>query len=91
MIEQEMNRLLERAKTDEDLKSRLLETQYENDPVQSFCNICAQLGHDITVGGLFAYGMAMNDSKLRATNGGGSFEIEGWDDLYENFLDELRR
>ena len=90
MIEHEMNRLLERAKADENLKKRLLETHSESDPVQSFCDICAQLGYDITVGELFAYGMTMNDSKLRATNGGGSFEIDGWDDLYENFLDALR-
>lgn len=91
MIEQEMNRLLERAKADENLRQKLLETQRESDPVQAFCDISAELGYDITVGGLFAYGMTMNDSKLRATNGGGSFEIDGWDDLYENFLDALRK
>ena len=31
----------------------------------------------------------MNDSKLRATNGGGSFAIEGWDDVLEDIFQQL--
>ncbi len=55
-----------------------------------FCNVAGILGYNITIGGLFALGQDMNDSKLRSVNGGGVDGIEGWDDAYENFFCSLQ-
>jgi hypothetical protein len=89
MIEHEINRLIYKAKYDENVRKALLATKDADDPLKAFCDLAGEMGYDITLGELFAYGMTMNDSKLRATNGGGSFEIEGWNDLYENLIEEL--
>ena len=82
MIEYEMQRLLQKAKENEQISAP--------DPLKAFCDEARDMGFEIYLGELFAYGMTMNDAKLRATNGGGSFEIEGWNDLYENLLEELQ-
>ena len=89
MIEKELNRLLEAAKKDSILKQKLIKTKNEADPMESFCRLCQQLGYNITIGELFALGKDMSDSKLRSVNGGGNFEIDGWDDAYENFFLQL--
>lgn len=89
MIEHEMQRLLYKAKNDNEVKQALIATKSDPDPLKAFCETAQRLGYDITAGELFAHGLTMNDEKLRATNGGGSFEIEGWNDLYENFMEEL--
>ncbi len=89
MTEKELNRLLEDAKKDMDLKKQLIETKNTDDPMREFCTLCQQLGYNITVGDLFALGKDMNDSKMRSVNGGGAFEIEGWDDAYDNFFLQL--
>ncbi len=89
MVEQKLQELLQKAKKNNILRLRLLETKNSDDPIKSFCEIARKEGFEIYPGELFACGMTMNDAKLRATNGGGSFEIEGWNDLYENFIDEL--
>ena len=91
MIRDKIKKITEEARTDRDFRRRLIETRSAGDPVSAFCDICRERGFEITVGELFSYGADMNDSKLRATNGGGSFEIDGWDDAYENILDELAR
>ncbi len=89
MIEKELNRLLAAAKKDSILKQKLIKTKNEADPMESFCRLCQQLGYNITIGELFALGKDMSDSKLRSVNGGGNFEIDGWDDAYENFFLQL--
>ena len=89
MIETELNRLLSTAKKDIKIKEMLIKTKAEDDPMEAFCTLCQQLGYDITIGELFALGKDMSDSKLRSVNGGGNFEIDGWDDAYENFFLQL--
>ncbi|MGN1130722.1 MAG: hypothetical protein ACI4Q8_05160 [Ruminococcus sp.] len=89
MIERELNRLLATAKQDQNLKQMLIKTKSQADPMEAFCSLCQQLGYNITIGGLFALGKDMSDSKLRSVNGGGNFEIDGWDDAYENFFLQL--
>jgi hypothetical protein len=89
MTEKELNRLLKDAKNDADLKEQLLHTKQSDDPMQEFCTLCQKLGYNITVGELFALGKDMNDSKMRSVNGGGAFEIDGWDDAYDNFFLQL--
>lgn len=89
MIEKELNRLLAAAKKDANLKQMLIKTKSQADPMESFCRLCQQSGYNITIGELFALGKDMSDSKLRSVNGGGNFEIDGWDDAYENFFLQL--
>ena len=89
MIEQQLQKLISDASNDENLKSELLKTRNTSDPMKSFCEVCQKHGYEIYLGELFSYGQDMNDSKLRATNGGGSFAIEGWDDVLEDIFQQL--
>lgn len=91
MIEKELGKLLKDAETNKKLRQALLSSKESSEPMKSFCEICQNNGYEIYPGELFAYGQDMNDSKLRATNGGGSFAIEGWEDSFENILEELKR
>ena len=85
MIEQEITRLIDDARKSPELKT----TARGSEPLVSFCRICRENGYEIYPAELLDYGHEMNDSKLRATNGGGSFEIEGWNDAFENLISEL--
>lgn len=89
MFEKELKRLINDAEKNPELKNALLKTRGSDDMMKDFCDVCQSFGYEIYLGELFAYGQDMNDSKLRATNGGGSFAIEGWDDALENIFDEL--
>ena len=89
MIEYEIRRLIKDAKENESFKSELLKSRKGPDPMKNFCDVCQKHGYEIYLGELFSYGMDMNDSKLRSTNGGGSFAIDGWDDAFENIFEEL--
>lgn len=86
---QEMQKLLYDARHNEELKKKLLDTRNATDPMDEFCSLCRSLGYNITIGGLFAMGQDMNDSKLRSVNGGGVDGIDGWDDAYETFFCSL--
>ncbi len=89
MLELELKKLINDSKSNESLKKELLNTKNSPEPMRDFCDVCRRFGYEIYLGELFAYGEDMNDSKLRATNGGGSFAIEGWNDALENIYDEL--
>ena len=86
MIEQELERLLQDAKSDEILKAELLNTRKSDDPVEDFCALVREKGYGINAGELMALGQNENDAKLRSVNGGGVDPIEGWDDAYEQFF-----
>ena len=86
MIQQELDRLLNDARKNAELKSRVIGTKKAEDPVDEFCRLCQSLGYDVQMGELFACGQDMNDSKLRSVNGGGVNGIDGWDDTYEQFF-----
>ena len=89
MIEQELNRLLADAKSDNSLKQQLLDTRGSDNPVEDFFLLAQQLGYEIRTGELFALGLTENDAKLRSVNGGGVSPIDGWDDAYEQFFTAL--
>lgn len=86
----ELNRLLYDARHNTELKDKLLATRNAKDPMNEFCKVSQDLGYNITIGGLFALGQDMNDSKLRSVNGGGVDGIDGWDDAYETFFYSLK-
>lgn len=91
MIERELSRLIEDTKKDEELRKKFRNIREDIDPMKRFCDICLRNGYEIYLGELFSYGQDMNDSKLRATNGGGNFEIDGWSDAFENILEEIEK
>lgn len=90
MIEKELTRLIDDAKKTPLLRAELLAAAQSAEPVLNFCKLCRERGYEIYPGELIDYGQDMNDSKLRATNGGGSFEIEGWNDAFEGIICELK-
>lgn len=89
MVEMEIRRLINDTKSNKNLRDSFKNIRQNTDPMKKFCDICLENGYEIYLGELFSYGQDMNDSKLRATNGGGSFEIDGWDDAFENLLEEI--
>ncbi|MBR2108542.1 MAG: hypothetical protein IJ932_01145 [Ruminococcus sp.] len=89
MVEIEIQRLINNIKCGKLPREKFSSVRQSSEPMKEFCEICRENGYEIYLGELFAYGQDMNDSKLRATNGGGSFEIEGWSDAFENLLDEI--
>ena len=89
MILKELDRLMQEAKLDKNLRQQLIATQNADDPMDEFCKIALSKGYNISVGELLACGQDMNDSKLRSVNGGGVYGIDGWDDAYENFITTL--
>lgn len=86
MIEYELEKLLNLAKSDLKIKSELLKTKTTQNPVEDFCKFAQELGFDVTMGELMAVGQNSNDAKLRSVNGGGVDGIDGWDDAYEQFF-----
>lgn len=89
MIEHELNRLLNDAKKDPELKEALLKTRETEEPVEEFCSLAIKNGYEIRAGELFALGLTENDAKLRSVNGGGVSAVDGWDDAYEQFFTAL--
>lgn len=90
MIQQELDKLLKDIKNDAELKKKVLATKDSSDPLMSFCNLCKKKGYNITIGEMIALGQNMNDQKMRSVNGGGAWEIEGWDDSFEDFLAQVQ-
>ncbi len=86
MIEFELERLLNNAKTNPKLKSELIDSKKNKNPVRSFCDLAQSKGYNITLGELLASGQNSSDAKLRSVNGGGVDPIDGWDDTYEQFF-----
>lgn len=88
-MEEKLRILLEKASNDKELREILLATKNSNDPMKCFCDTCQDLGYEIYLGELFAYGQEMNDTKMRSVNGGGVCTIDGWDDAYDMFFASL--
>lgn len=86
MIREELDRLLCDAKSNAELKEKLLKTEQSENPIDNFCSLCRSLGYKISAGELFALGLDESDTKL----GGGVNAIDGWDDAYEQFILTLK-
>lgn len=89
MIDKELEHLMSAAKSDPELKKRLLATRRSDNAVEEFCAIARENGCSVTPGELFTMGLTESDAKLRSVNGGGVNPIDGWDDAYEQFLTTL--
>ncbi len=82
----------EKAKSDPKLYMQILQTRDQNSPYDAFCALCREYGYDIYPMDLAAAGEEMYAAIKRSTNGGGenSPMLEGEDDLYRMFVDEIK-
>ncbi|MBQ9065185.1 MAG: hypothetical protein IJ123_07040 [Blautia sp.] len=86
-----LNGLKKKARSDEALRQKLLDTKNNRNPVSTFCRISTEEGFPLYEMDLIAYGEDSYASMKRSTNGGGenSPMLEGEDDYYEMFLSGL--
>ena len=75
IIREELDRLLCDAKSNAELKEKLLKTEQSENPIDNFCSLCRSHGYKISAGELFALGLDESDTKLRSVNGGGVNEL----------------
>lgn len=87
-----LDNMKEKALSDRVLYIRILQTQEQQSPYDAFCAICRECGYDIYPMDLAAAGEEMYAAIKRSTNGGGenSPMLEGEDDLYRMFMDEIK-
>lgn len=85
-----LEQLFEDAKRNLELRKKLIETQNEKDPLESFCEISCSYGHNISVGELFAIGEEDSDNQCKSTNGGNPYPYDSFDDAYTNFIERLK-
>ena len=86
-----LEELLQRARTEEELRMQLLETRKEKNPLTAFCRKCREQGYEMYEMDLINEGEEMYAAMKRSTNGGGenSPMLDGEDDYYEMFFASL--
>ncbi len=90
-IEDSIEKLIDLAKKDADVRARLLATKSEKYPISSFCKIGTDLGFPMNEMDLIALSEDSYAAIKRSTNGGGenSPVLEGEDDYYLMLLAQL--
>lgn len=83
-----LNSLYERALRDEEVKTALLETRKDSEPLFAFSKVARDYGYEIYPMDLISIGEDFYATMRRSTNGGGenSPMLEGEDDFYESFF-----
>ena len=87
-----LDNMREKAISDQALYMQILRTLDQKSPYDAFCALCRENGYDIYPLDLAAAGEEMYAAIKRSTNGGGenSPMLEGEDDLYRMFMDEIK-
>lgn len=80
--------LQERARRDEAVKKRLLDTKLAKDPLAAFCTACRDMGYELYEMDVIVAGEEFYATMSRSTNGGGENHpmLDGEDDFYELFF-----
>lgn len=88
-----LQELQKKALHDDILRQRILKTEQEKDPLDSFSKICIEMGYEIYPMDIIIAGEESYAAMRRSTNGGGENAplLEGEDDFYELFLAVLRQ
>lgn len=83
-----LDELQRKAKKDESLKQKLLDTRKTEDPLAEFCRVCRELGYPLYEMDLIVAGEEFYAAMCRSTNGGGENhpKMQGEDDFYELFF-----
>lgn len=86
-----LDELQRKALEDAEVRTALLATRSEKDPLTAFCRVSRELGYEIYPMELIVAGEEFHAQMKRSTNGGGenSPMLEGQDDFYEMFLNVL--
>lgn len=92
-IDEALQGLMKRTKTDAVLKKALLATKDSRTPVADFCRLAAEAGFPISEMDLINSSEEYYAAMRRSTNGGGENSplLDGEDDYYEMFLAQLRQ
>ncbi len=92
-VEEALEKLMKLARSDRDLRQKLLDTQRSDRPTAEFCRIATENGCPLYVMDLISRGEDRYAAMRRSTNGGGENSplLVGEDDDYELFLTELDR
>ena len=87
-VEDMLDELQNKASKDLEIKSRLLATRKEAEPLSAFCRVCRDLGYELYEMDVICAGEEFHAAMKRSTNGGGenSPKLEGEDDFYELFF-----
>lgn len=87
-----LDELQKRALKDETIRQELLQTKDSEDPLESFCIKCRELGYELYEMDVINAGEEFYASMRRSTNGGGENApmLDGEDDFYELFLAALK-
>lgn len=88
-----LDEIQRKALEDTKVRSRLLETRQDKEPLLAFCKACRELGYEIYPMELIAAGEEFHAQMKRSTNGGGenSPMLEGEDDFFEMLMAVLER
>ena len=83
-----LDELQVKARHDENIRKRLMETRKEKEPLSAFCKVCRELGYEFYEMDIICAGEEFHAEMKRSTNGGGenSPKIDGEDDFYELFF-----
>ena len=89
---EKLEKLLEMAGSDHDLRDRLLATRDQADPVAEFCRIATDAGLSMTVMDIINEGEEFYAEIKRSTNGGGenSPDLDYQNDEYYIFMTRLQ-
>ena len=92
MITEMLDRLLDMAKHDADLKEKLLKTRQSDNPVADFCMIATKNGFPMSVMDIINQGEEFYAEIKRSTNGGGenSPDLDYQNDEYSIFMMRLK-
>lgn len=86
-----LDRLFEKAKADEDLRKKLIDTKKSDNSLADFCAIATENGLELSVMDMINQGEEFYAEIKRSTNGGGenSLDLDEWNDEYNIFMMRL--
>ncbi len=88
-VNEMLEQLLQQARKEPRLREELLATQHTKEPMTALCETAARCGFHFTPGELLAAGEEYCSNLHKSVNGGATYPLEGWDDLYELFFAAL--
>lgn len=92
-VSEMLDNLFEKARSDQNLRKRLIETKNSDNSLSDFCKIASENGFPISVMDMINNGEEFYAEIKRSTNGGGenSPDLDDWNDEYSIFVMRLER
>lgn len=83
-------KLLDKAKKDKSIRKKLLETQHAKDPALALCECATELGFPTSVGELIGGGEEFSDKVFKSHYGCPTEPPRGWEDSMDLFFASLK-